>query len=70
MDRRKGDFRLVLRTVTTIFFACAILSVVEAAVDAWLHQPLAEFLVRRFADVMLMAVGAIGGMLAGQRFDA
>jgi hypothetical protein len=29
------------------------------------HQPLAEFLVRRFADVMIMAVDAVGGLLAG-----
>jgi hypothetical protein len=70
MSKSRGDFHLVLRTVVCIFFACALLSVLEAAIDAWFHQPLAEFLVRRFADVMLMAVGAVGGLLAGQRLGA
>ena len=63
------DFQLVLRIVSGIFLACAVLAVTETAVDAWLHQPMAEFLVKRFADLMLVCVSTIGGLLAGQKID-
>jgi hypothetical protein len=63
------DFQLVLRIVSGIFLACAVLAVTETAVDAWLHQPMAEFLVKRFADLMLVCVSTIGGLLAGQKIE-
>lgn len=66
----RSEFRLVLRIITGIIYISAALAVVEAALDAWLHQPLAEFLVHRFGDVMLMAVGAVAGLLAGRKLDA
>jgi hypothetical protein len=60
------DFQLVLRVVGYIFAACAFLAVAETAIDAWVHQPMAEFLVKRFADLMLVCVSTIGGLLAGE----
>jgi len=64
------DFQLVLRVVGYIFAACACLAVAETAIDAWIHQPLAEFLVKRFADLMLVCVSTIGGLLAGQKIES
>jgi len=46
------------------------LAVAETAIDAWIHQPLAEFLVKRFADLMLVCVSTIGGLLAGQKIES
>jgi hypothetical protein len=63
------DFQLVLRIVGYIFAGCAVLAVAESAIDAWVHQPLAEFLVKRFADLMLVCVSTIGGLLAGQKIE-
>jgi hypothetical protein len=31
---------------------------------------MAEFLVKRFADLMLVCVGTIGGLLAGQKIES
>ncbi len=36
------------RGVSGIFLACALLAVTETAIDAWVHRPMAEFLVKRF----------------------
>ena len=63
------DFQLVLKIVSGIFLACAVLAVAETAIDSWIHQPLAEFLVKRFADLMLVCVSTIGGLLAGQKIE-
>ena len=65
-----SDFQLVLRVVGWIFAGCAVLAVAETAIDAWIHQPLAEFLVKRFADLMLVCVSTIGGLLAGQKIES
>ena len=65
-----SDFQLVLRIVSGIFVACAVLAVAETAIDAWVHQPMAEFLVKRFADLMLVCVSTIGGLLAGQKIES
>lgn len=64
------DFQLVLRVVGYIFGACAFLAVAETAIDAWVHQPMAEFPVKRFADLMLVCVSTIGGLLAGQKIES
>jgi len=64
------DFQLVLRVVGYIFAACAFLAVAETAIDAFVHQPMAEFLVKRFADLMLVCVSTIGGLLAGQKIES
>lgn len=64
------DFQLVLRVVGYIFAACAVLAVAETAIDALVHQPMAEFLVKRFADLMLVCVSTIGGLLAGQKIES
>jgi hypothetical protein len=63
------DFQLVLKIVGGIFLACAVLAVIESSIDAWVHQPMAEFLVKRFADLMLVCVSTIGGLLAGQKIE-
>jgi hypothetical protein len=60
------DFHLVLRTVTTIFFTCAALAVLVAGLDALHHLPLADFLVKKFGDILTLCVGAIAGLLAGR----
>ncbi|SIO24826.1 hypothetical protein SAMN05443247_03130 [Bradyrhizobium erythrophlei] len=64
------DFQLVLSVVGYIFAACAFLAVAETAIDAFVHQPMAEFLVKRFADLMLVCVSTIGGLLAGQKIES
>jgi hypothetical protein len=64
------DFQLVLRVVGYIFAACALLAVAETAIDAFAHQPMAEFLVKRFADLMLVCVSTTGGLLAGQKIES
>jgi hypothetical protein len=65
-----SDFQLVLRIVSGIFVTCALLAVTETAVDAWVHQPMAEYLVKRFADLMLVCASTIGGLLAGQKIES
>jgi len=68
-ERVVTDFQLVLRVVGYIFAACAVLAVTESVIDAWVHQPMAEFLVKRFADLMLVCVSTIGGLLAGRKIE-
>ena len=58
------DFHLVLRTVSIIFFTCAVLAVAVAGLDALHHFPLADYLVKKFGDMLTLCVGAIAGMLA------
>ena len=64
-----SDFQLVLRIVSGIFIACAILAAGLTALDAWLHLPLADFLVKKLADIILVCVSTIGGLLAGQKVE-
>jgi hypothetical protein len=64
------DFQLVLKIVGYIFAGCAVLAVTESVIDALVHQPMAEFLVKRFADLMLVCVSTIGGLLAGQKIES
>jgi hypothetical protein len=65
-----SDFARVLRLFSTIFIVSAVLAGSLAALDAWLHLPLADFLVKKLADIMLACVSAIGGMFAGQRIES
>lgn len=65
-----SDFQRVLRLFSTIFIVSAVLAGSLAALDAWLHLPLADFLVKRLADIMLACVSAIGGVFAGQRIES
>ena len=65
-----SDFQRVLRLFSTIFIVSALLAGSLAALDAWLHLPLADFLVKRLADIMLACVSAIGGVFAGQRIES
>jgi hypothetical protein len=67
--RTSSDIQLIIKVIAYIFAVCAILAVVEAAVDAWAHQPLAEFLVKRFSELMLVCVTSIGSLLAGQSIE-
>jgi len=63
-----NDFRLVLDTVKVIFVTCALLAVLVAALDAFYHFPLADYLVKKFGDVLMLCVGAIAGLLAGRHY--
>jgi hypothetical protein len=63
-----NDFRLVLKTVCVMFFTCAVLSVIVAWLDALHHFPLAEYLVKKFGDMLTLCVGASVGLLAGHRY--
>jgi hypothetical protein len=65
-----SDFQRVLRLFSTIFIISAVLSGSLAALDAWLHLPLADFLVKKLADIMLACVSAIGGVFAGLRIES
>lgn len=59
------DFRLVLKIVSAIFFACLMLSALLTGLDGLYKVPLADFLVRKLADIMILCVGAFAGLLAG-----
>jgi len=61
------DFQLVLRTVTIIFLTCAVLAVLVVVLEAFVRVPGAEFLVRKFGDILMLCVGAIVGLLAGHQ---
>jgi hypothetical protein len=60
------DFRMVLRTVTVMFFGCLCCAVSLATLDAFHHLALADFLVRKLSDIMILCVGAIAGLLTGK----
>jgi hypothetical protein len=65
-----SDFQQVLRLFSTIFIVSAVLAGGLTALDAWLHLPLADFLVKKLADIMLACVSAIGGVFAGQKIES
>ena len=64
-----SDFQRVLRIVSIIFITSVVSAASLTAFDAWLHLPLAEFLVKKLADIMLVCVSTIGGLLAGQKLE-
>jgi hypothetical protein len=64
------DFQRVLRLFGTIFVVSAILAGSLTALDASLHLPLADFLVKKLADIMFACVTAIGGFFAGQTVES
>ena len=64
-----SDFQRVLRIVSTIFVASLVIAACLTALDAWSHLPLADFLVKKLADIMLVCVSGIGGLLAGQKLE-
>ena len=61
---------MTLRIVTAIFFTCAIMIVVVAAIDASSHFALADYIVKKFGEIMTLSVGAIVGLLADQRIGS
>jgi hypothetical protein len=65
-----SDFQLVLRIVGAIFFTCMVLAVIVAGLDAAGHLPLADYLVKKFGDIMTLCVGALVGLLAGQKIES
>ncbi|WP_354268817.1 hypothetical protein [Bradyrhizobium japonicum] len=64
------DFQRVLRLFSTIFVISAVLAGGLTAADAWLHIPLADFLVKKLADIMFACVTACGGVIAGQQIES
>lgn len=62
------EFQVVLRTVTIIFFTCAVLAVILAAADSLHSLPLADYLVKKFGDMMMLCVGAVVGFFAGHHY--
>jgi hypothetical protein len=62
------DFQSVLRTVSIIFFTCALFAVLVAGLDALHHLPLADYLVRKFGDITTLCIGAVAGLLAGRHY--
>jgi hypothetical protein len=69
-ERVVTDFQLVLRAVGIIFVTCMILAVVVVGMDAFTHLPLADYLVKKFGDIMTLCVGALVGLLAGQKIES
>jgi hypothetical protein len=68
-ERIVTDFQRVLRLFSTIFLVSAAIAGGLAILDAWFHLPLADFLVKKLADIMFACVTAIGGMFAGQQIE-
>jgi hypothetical protein len=64
-----SDFQGVLRLFSTIFLVSAVSAGSLAVLDAWFHLPLADFLVKKLADIMFACVTAIGGVIAGQQIE-
>lgn len=60
------DYRIVFFTVAAIFFFVATLTVGVSIIDAYHHMPLAEFVVKKFSDILMLCVGALTGLLAGR----
>jgi hypothetical protein len=65
-----SDFQRVLRLFSTIFLVSAVIASSLAVLDAWFHLPLADFLVKKLADMMFACVTAIGGVIAGQQIES
>jgi hypothetical protein len=65
-----SDFQRVLRLFSTIFLVSAVIAGSLAVLDAWFHLPLADFLVKKLADIMFACVTAIGGVIAGQQIES
>ncbi|MGJ5070019.1 hypothetical protein [Bradyrhizobium oligotrophicum] len=65
-----SDFQRVLRLFSTIFLVSALLAGALAGLDAWFHIPLADFLVKKLADIMFACVTACGGVIAGQKLES
>lgn len=63
------DFQRVLRLFSLIFVVSAVLAAALTTLDAWLHIPLADFLVKKLADIMFACVTAIAGVFAGQQIE-
>lgn len=64
------DFQLVLRAVGAVFFTSMVLAVLVVGIDAISHLPLADYLVKKFGDIMTLCVGALVGLLAGQKLES
>jgi hypothetical protein len=64
-----SDFQFALKVVAAIFLACAVLAVSVSIVDAWLHLPLADFLVKKFCDIMFVCAGALAGIFQGMQIE-
>ena len=64
-----SDFQRVLRLFSTIFIISAVLAGSLTAADAYLYIPLADFLVKKLADIMFACVTACGGVIAGQQIE-
>jgi hypothetical protein len=64
------DFQRVLRLFSTIFLVSAALAGLLTVMDAWLHLPLADFLVKKLSDIMFACVTACGGVIAGQKLES
>ena len=64
-----SNFQRVLSIVGTIFVISLVMAVGLATADAYLHLPLADFLVKKLADIMLVCVSTFGGLLAGQKLE-
>ncbi len=49
---------------------CMVLAVVVVGMEALGHLPLADYLVKKFGDIMTLCVGALAGLLAGQKIES
>lgn len=63
------DFQRVLKFVSIAFFASLFAALCLALADAVLHLPLADYLVKKLCDLMLVCLSGLVGILAGKKLE-
>src|ERR1041385_93014 len=58
-ERAVTDFHRVLKFISIMFLTCAFMVPGICILDAFLHIPLADFVVKKLLDLMLMCGSAI-----------
>lgn len=63
------EIHISVKVLAGMFAGLAVLAVAVTVLDAWKPHPLADFLVKVFAQLMLVCVTSIASLLAGQNIE-